>query len=507
MDRMLFVCQTTHLNIHDLPTDILVHIFSFLHGQDITRCIQYKIELAQNGMVNGHSSTISTSERLQRLREYSSKFCSRRFDHEDLTSHPHYICQMRNGQWNVTQIDGPPDMFLSTFTPGSAQAGIQSSHSLLRISTADGHAILVTKWAIDGAQDLLVISKRADIAMPEHLRPQPDEFHIHFYSLSGSKASGQTPHPAAKLPSVVLAVFVGVCDWKTGEIISWINVGTPLLHVIPLGYPYLLLIPKAFQNHYPHFSLYSFALCNIPNRPICTLLVSNKDSHSEETWYNVHTGDHPQTSNGHFHANLSLSMLKGNGVGSASLSVTLGRTRGSLTSHVHLPETIVLKLATDGSNWVTYQVRMQVVQAAKGHMPHIHGTAHKPPLPPPVERVYPHIPPTAPAAATTVSTTAQPKSASQPSSPTAKTMTLSTPDAYSHLTNDEYAKLVEKMDAKYCTWETKEADARALIYETLGDDLFIEVQAQPTVKALWEAVVSSCENKSLMYANAIWTRI
>ena len=42
----------------------------------------------------------------------------------------------------------------------------------------------------------------------------------------------------------------------------------------------------------------------------------------------------------------------------------------------------VLKLATDGSNWVTYHARMTVIQAAKGHMPHIRGTARKPPLSP-----------------------------------------------------------------------------------------------------------------------------
>ena len=153
------------------------------------------------------------------------------------------------------------------------------------------------------------------------------------------------------------------------------------------------------------------------------------------------------------------------------------------------------KLATDGSNWVTYQARMTVVQAAKGHMPHIRGTARKPPIPPPIERINPHIPPTTTAA--------------KPASPTSTLPTAAQPvkDDYSHLTDDQYADLVEKMDTKYCAWETKEADARALIYETLGEDLFIEVQGQPTVKSLWEAVVASCENKSLMYANAIRTRI
>ncbi|PIL24887.1 transcription factor [Ganoderma sinense ZZ0214-1] len=174
----------------------------------------------------------------------------------------------------------------------------------------------------------------------------------------------------------------------------------------------------------------------------------------------------------------------------------------------------VPKLATDGSNWVTYHARMTVVQAAKGHMPHIRGTARKPPLPPPVERENPHVPPPATTAPPPAATTAPAggKTTSRPPSPTTTTKatattTKPTTDAYSHLTDEEYAELVEKMDTKFCAWEAKEADARALIYETLSDELFIEVQIQPTVKSLWEAVVTSCENKSLMYANAIRTRI
>nr|VWO99577.1 Uncharacterized protein [Ganoderma boninense] len=178
----------------------------------------------------------------------------------------------------------------------------------------------------------------------------------------------------------------------------------------------------------------------------------------------------------------------------------------------------VPKLATDGSNWVTYQARMKVVQAAKGHMPHIRGTARKPPLPPPIERENPHVPPTATApagaaaAAATAATAAEATAAAGAGAgggptPGAPDTTAAGGDPYAHLTDEEYAELVEKMDAKYCAWETKEADARALIYETLGDELFIEVQSRPTAKSLWEAVVASCENKSLMYANAIRTRI
>ncbi len=92
------------LRIVDLPTDVLVLIFSLLRGQDIARstrvsvhvrsmellltcyqvcrsfsdlshlCLQYTIDLAQNGMVDGNTSVLPVSERLQRLRQYSSDF-------------------------------------------------------------------------------------------------------------------------------------------------------------------------------------------------------------------------------------------------------------------------------------------------------------------------------------------------------------------------------------------------------------------------------------------------
>ncbi|PIL34945.1 hypothetical protein GSI_02732 [Ganoderma sinense ZZ0214-1] len=388
-------CKGTCLEIRDLPTDVLALVFSLLHGQDIVRCIkvcrgfaelirsdlylQYKIELSQNGMVDGELSTLPVSERLQRLREYSSRFRNGSFDREDLSVHPRHVQQVRSGRWNSSSLDerslstlygvdtrfpttthdqdGPSDMFLSVFTPGSAEAGIQSSRYLLRISTADEHAFIMTKWAIDGAQDLLVMTEKADISMPEHLRPQPEEFNIRFYSLSGTKtAGGPTPHPDATLPSVrvsapartydnqplayvdevhisgryviwalavtqrdefrtVIALFVGVCNWQTGEVISLIDVGTHLVHVVPLDYPHFLLVPKAFQDGtYPHLAIYSFESSHpIPSRPICTLLLPEEEyspgEGTETPWYQVHTGDRPQTSDGHFYADLSKSMV------------------------------------------------------------------------------------------------------------------------------------------------------------------------------------------------------
>ena len=94
--------------------------------------------------------------------------------------------------------------------------------------------------------------------------------------------------------------------------IQCINVGTQLVHVVPLDYPYLLLVPRPSAGDYRHLSIYSFAPSNILGRLICTLRLSDEESRSENgvmLWYKVHTGNRPQTSEGHFHADLSLSMV------------------------------------------------------------------------------------------------------------------------------------------------------------------------------------------------------
>ncbi len=111
-------------------------------------------------MVDGDSSTLPTSDRLQCLRQYSSKFESGTFDHKDLGAYPDYVLRMRNLSWNTVvessssdlySQNGRSDLSLSVFTPGSTQAGIQSSHCLLPIGAAGQPGLVVTKWAIDSA--------------------------------------------------------------------------------------------------------------------------------------------------------------------------------------------------------------------------------------------------------------------------------------------------------------------------------------------------------------------
>ncbi|KAM5541124.1 hypothetical protein V8D89_005053 [Ganoderma adspersum] len=334
------------LGIRDLTADVLILVFSLLQGQDIARCTRYKIALAQNGMVDGHSSTLPTSERLQRLREYSSRFCDGNFDHEDLGSHPLYAQQLRDRARdraiarehftsNLYSRDGRSDVSLSIFAPGSTQAGIQSSRCLLPIGTASEPGLIITEWAIDGAQDLLVLAETADIDMPELSRRRQDEFHIRFYSLSGSKTAGPTPHPDAMLPSlrsfasaagihddiqpianitelhIAGHVSVEVCNWRTGKVISRIDVGIKVVNVVPLEDPYLLIIPDASETYPESLRIYNFSPHDIPGCRVCALQLPGENLKPEEyiRSHLIYTGDRPQTSEGHFLPDLSRSVV------------------------------------------------------------------------------------------------------------------------------------------------------------------------------------------------------
>ena len=193
-------------------------------------------------MVDGHSSTLPTSERLQRLREYASRFRHGKFDRENVLAYPENACQLRHlpldcghflSTWYNTQHD-QFDFFLSSFTPGSTYAGIKSNRCVLHIGTADRRGLAITQWAIDDTQDLVVTAETGRrygitseklecrcVTFPMHIIADltyfyfsPEEFRIQFYSLSSSsKTTELTPHPAAVLPSLhFLPVSGGLVD-------------------------------------------------------------------------------------------------------------------------------------------------------------------------------------------------------------------------------------------------------------------------------------------------------
>ncbi|KAM5541123.1 hypothetical protein V8D89_005052 [Ganoderma adspersum] len=401
MDVTPLVCKAMGLDIRHLPADVLMLIFSLLHGQDIARCnmvcrcfsalirsdlyLQYMIELAQIGMIDGQSSSLPISERLQCLREYASRFRNGNFDHEDLTAHGEYASSFLNDPiWTFLEMSshenslstlytrGPHDsplrkphrFVLSVFTPGSAQAGIQSSRCLLPIDGPDPEGEprprWISRWAIDGGQDLLVMAEGSNVDTPEQLQHWMDEFRICFYSFSASKTAGPTPHPAGMLPAVrifdgpvrmqndvrvlpsaqivdlhisgqyviwVLDVTRGgrrtmsieVCDWRRGEVISRTDVGTEPVQIVPLDYPYFLVVPK-LPHTYPHhhieayppaLDIYNLSPSVTPSPHVCTLQLHSENlAPGESMIFNaICTGDRPQTSDGHFLPDLSRSIV------------------------------------------------------------------------------------------------------------------------------------------------------------------------------------------------------
>ena len=124
-------------------------------------------------MVDGECSTLPVSERLQRLRQYSSNFKRGAFHHEDLTAHPYHLRRQFQVGWprdiiaprtlsgavyGMTDQDDSPLYYLSRAVPGSAQGGIPSSRSLSLFTVREAMIpdLMVTGWTKDDAQDLFV---------------------------------------------------------------------------------------------------------------------------------------------------------------------------------------------------------------------------------------------------------------------------------------------------------------------------------------------------------------
>ncbi|KAM5536881.1 hypothetical protein V8D89_009428 [Ganoderma adspersum] len=354
------------LGICDLPIELLILAFSLLYGQDIARSIgvcryfadlinsdvylQYRIELARNGMVDRLSSTLPVSERLQRLRQYSSCFCNGIFNHETLYAHPDYVRQFRSLEFNSSSSGDASILygntwrsqyFLSVFTHGSAQAGIQSRRWLVPVGTLGGQTRLIKGWAFDRVQDLIVTVEDVRIMINSQMRTFLE---IRFCSLSGSEAT-QMDHPAAMIPcmqvlpppgsgpiaysSLGLTIWghyvvwkswtssdgfrycylVEVANWRTGQIVLRIDFGTQPIDVVPWGDSHLLVLPTDFKS--PRrlyiYSLFSAA----PNLPLQTLQLPEPVPNPGEqaVLHKMTSSLHSPTPEGHFHADPSRSIV------------------------------------------------------------------------------------------------------------------------------------------------------------------------------------------------------
>ncbi|KAI0657470.1 hypothetical protein C8Q70DRAFT_919225, partial [Cubamyces menziesii] len=149
--------------------------------------------------------------------------------------------------------------------------------------------------------------------------------------------------------------------------------------------------------------------------------------------------------------------------------MSLSNTTSNAPSNLyHVP-----KLASDGSNWITYKERLLTVLGARGLKRHLLGQARRPPTPLPWPR------------------------------PTPSSITPPNPS----LSDEEYLEKVESMEAKVDDYEQKEASTRQQIYGTICDALLLKVKSLETAAAVWEAVSKEHEGKSEMYANSVRTRL
>ena len=132
-------------------------------------------------MVDGESSTLPVSEKLQRLRQYSSNFKNGAFQHEEMSVHLDYVLQERELGWpRIVYSTGrhtgslykkssrEEDPFqLSLFIPGSAQAGIPSARSFSTTRDVVKPEANVLDWAMDTSQDLFAIVDMTQVTYQE----------------------------------------------------------------------------------------------------------------------------------------------------------------------------------------------------------------------------------------------------------------------------------------------------------------------------------------------------
>ncbi|KAM5543322.1 hypothetical protein V8D89_003196, partial [Ganoderma adspersum] len=365
--------------------------------------LQYKIELAQNGMVDGDSSTLPTSERRRRLLQYSSKFRNGVFDRgEDPTEYPDHMLSethdLRVSSRRVSyhessfpvfhlEFDRPAGHFLSVFTHGSGQAGIQPRRWLIPLGPSEDQ-YLRTKWAVDDAQDLLVIAGVLARPLAGYVHTMDRVIEIKFSSLERSKTT-MTAHPAASRPCVqvrpdmvsagvepmvlqlaisgqyvmwvvsnprgeVANYSVEVYNWLDGQVISRIDVGSWPVHVIPLDHPYLLVLPDV--KPYPDFRIYTFAASAQPSSHICTLRLPDLDPAQHILWHHICTSRRPPPSEGSFRADPAhwmIAFVLRSNLGRQRFTTYLLIPRATLSAQIRAAEArdVVSELSVPWQDW------------------------------------------------------------------------------------------------------------------------------------------------------------
>ncbi|PIL34969.1 hypothetical protein GSI_02756 [Ganoderma sinense ZZ0214-1] len=333
-------------------------------------------------MVDGVSSTLLVPERLQRLRQYSANFRNGIFDHENVDSHPEYVRRFRNVRWGYSTrpkasssaLFGALESagsFLTIFTRGSSQAGVPSRRWMMPAGTPGDRTRWMEAWAIDRAQDLLVtvevVSIPTNVGTSRFLE-------VRFCSLSGSETV-RTDHPAAALPCVqvfpqpgtdgrtridIHPLNVGasyvvwklgttrgqagkysieVFNWKAGEFVSRIDLGTQRVDVALLDDTHLVVLPESSESSPPqHINVYTLSP-SAASRPPVTLQLPDFQSNSGERAVSHHLNNsrNPPDPEAHFYGDPSHSMVV--------LTCYIGSQSSQYVSHLLIPYSALLAQA------------------------------------------------------------------------------------------------------------------------------------------------------------------
>ncbi|KAF9232387.1 hypothetical protein BU15DRAFT_81300 [Melanogaster broomeanus] len=200
----------------DLPPELLTAIFLHTDSRTISRCrsvcrrfkdvvdssveLQYRVELALDGMIDGPPSLISTGERLARLRSlrrtWSTLSCT-----------------------SKVTVPMPGACYAYELTRAtSRRRGSRLRTIPGRTLVHDDIGVPTRDFAMDPSQDLVVLFKGGDEHGMQLMVVVPGTLELYIRTMSTNQA-----HPEARMPVLRIPVLfpprITMWNWKTGNLV------------------------------------------------------------------------------------------------------------------------------------------------------------------------------------------------------------------------------------------------------------------------------------------------
>ncbi|EIW85176.1 hypothetical protein CONPUDRAFT_117787 [Coniophora puteana RWD-64-598 SS2] len=209
--------QACRSSLFDLPSELIIEVLRNVDHCTILRCcsvchrlkhiiddaleLQYIIELALDGMVDGPPSTLSPGERLLLLRRRRRAWHFLEWSKQHIVPMPG-SCQAYELVGGVFAKTASTDFivagsrhFMATWLP-STGTGVAAGDEGPRTLTRDDIGITTRDFAIDPSQDLIVFVKSDELNFG-----MPDTLTLVLRAISTNE-----PHPEARLPTLTCSV-------------------------------------------------------------------------------------------------------------------------------------------------------------------------------------------------------------------------------------------------------------------------------------------------------------